>query len=47
MIESEVELAVKNIKSLFSTTMMNLLKEQKFAGAKVLVTKLNSLATNK
>lgn len=46
MIESGVELAVENIKSLFSTTMIDLLKEQQFAGAKVLVSKLNSLATN-
>jgi len=42
MIESEVKLALENIKSLMSTTMMNLLKKQKFSGAKILVTKLNS-----
>jgi hypothetical protein len=44
MIESEVKLALENIKSLMSTTMMNLLKKQTFSGAKVLVTKLNSKA---
>lgn len=41
MIESDVEMAEKNIKSLISTTMMNLLKKQKFSGAQVLVNKLS------
>jgi len=44
--DSTIELAVENIKSLFSTTIMDLLKEQQFAEAKVLLTKLNSMATN-
>jgi len=44
MIESDIKLALENIKSLISTKTMNLLKKQKFSGAKVLVTKLNSKA---
>lgn len=47
MIESDVQLAVENIKSLISTKMINLLKKQKFSGAKILVTKLNPEASVK
>jgi len=47
MIESDVQPAVEKIKSSISTTMLNLLKKQKFSGAKVLVTKLNSEASIK
>lgn len=47
MIESDVQSAVEKIKSSISTTMLNLLKKQKFSGAKVLVTKLNSEASIK
>ncbi|CAI6354000.1 unnamed protein product [Macrosiphum euphorbiae] len=47
MIESDVQLAVENIKSSISTKMINLLKKQKFSGAKILVTKLNPEASVK
>lgn len=47
MIESDVQLAVDNIKSSISTTMIKSLKKQKFSGAKILVTKLNSEASVK
>jgi len=41
MMNSKVELVVENIKSFFSTTIMDLLKEQTFFWAKVLVSLLN------
>jgi hypothetical protein len=40
--ESNVQLAIKTLKSLFGTDMMKLLQKQTFSGAKVLATKLKS-----
>lgn len=40
--ESNVESAIKNIQSLFSKDMMQLLKKQTFTGAKILAKKLQS-----
>lgn len=40
MMESNVQPAIKTIKSLFAANMMQLLKKQTFSGAKVLATKL-------
>lgn len=42
MMESNVQLAIKTLKSLFRANMMQLLQKQTFTGAKVLTTKLNS-----
>lgn len=44
MIESNVEVAASNIKSLITPKTMQSLKEQTFSGAKVLVNKLNPKA---
>lgn len=43
MIESNIKVAAQNIKSLFTTKIMKLLKEQTFSGAKVLSTKLKAV----
>lgn len=42
MIESGVESAEKNIKTLFPTKTMDLLQKQTFSGANILATKLKT-----
>lgn len=43
MLESNIKLAIENIKTLFSVKITNLLHKQTFFGAKILAIKLDTL----